>query len=294
MPRLASALQTGEPIYSFEFFPPKTDVGEHNLWEAIADLAQLHPTFVSVTYGAGGSTRDRTVRVTRRIATETGMSAVAHLTCVDATVAELRTTLADYQAAGITSLLALRGDPPGHPGAPWHSTPGGLDHADELVALARSCGDFTIGVAAFPEGHPESPNLDFDAEVLAGKQHAGASFAVSQFFFRASDYFRLLERTQRAGVTIPIIPGLMPVTNVAQIERMVSLSGQAFPEQLAQRFHAVADDPQAVRELGIEVGCELGAELLSGGAPGLHFYTLNRSTSTKEIYTRLVGIPAAP
>ena len=169
----------GEPVFSFEFFPPKTDEGERQLWSAISDLAPLSPTFVSVTYGAGGSTRDRTVRITSRILNETGMDAVAHLTCVGSTEDELREVLTRYQLAGITNLLALRGDPPGGPGSQWTPVPGGLSHADELVRLARQAGDFTIGVAAFPEGHPESPDLDTDAQVLAAKQHAGATFAVT-------------------------------------------------------------------------------------------------------------------
>ncbi|HYN56366.1 MAG TPA: methylenetetrahydrofolate reductase [NAD(P)H], partial [Motilibacterales bacterium] len=277
---LAQNLSSGEPVFSFEFFPPKTDEGERQLWSAISDLAPLSPTFVSVTYGAGGSTRDRTVRITSRILNETGMDAVAHLTCVGATEDELREVLTRYQLAGITNLLALRGDPPGGPGSPWSSVPGGLSHADELVRLARRTGDFTIGVAAFPEGHPESPDLAADAHVLAAKEHAGASFAITQFFFREQDYFTMVQRATEQGVTLPILPGIMPVTNVHQLERFSVLSGAAFPAELAARFHAVADDPVAVTDLGIEVATELCEKLLAGGAPGLHFYTLNRSTAT--------------
>jgi methylenetetrahydrofolate reductase (NADPH) len=284
---LARSLTSGEPVFSFEFFPPKTDEGERQLWSAISDLAPLAPTFVSVTYGAGGSTRDRTVRITSRILAETGMDAVAHLTCVGSTEAELHEVLIRYQLAGITNLLALRGDPPGGPGTPWKPVPGGLSHADELVRLARRTGDFTIGVAAFPEGHPESPDLDTDARVLAAKQQAGASFAITQFFFRPEDYFALLARAEEHGVTMPILPGIMPVTNVRQIERFAVLSGAEFPAELAQRFHSLADDPTAVVDLGIEVATELCEKLLAGGAPGLHFYTLNRSTATREIFSRL-------
>ena len=284
---LASRLASGEPVFSFEFFPPKTDAGERQLWSAISDLAPLDPTFVSVTYGAGGSTRDRTVRITSRILAETGMDAVAHLTCVGATEDELREVLIRYQLAGISNLLALRGDPPGGPSAPWVPVPGGLSHADELVRLARRTGDFTIGVAAFPEGHPESRDLEADAAVLAGKQRAGAQFAVTQFFFRAEDYFALLDRAGEHGVTMPILPGIMPVTDVRQIERFAELSGAAFPPELAARFHAVADDQSAVVELGIEVATELSEKLLAGGAPGLHLYTLNRSTATREVFSRL-------
>ena len=286
---LSQRMTSGEPVFSFEFFPPKTDEGERLLWSAISDLTPLAPTFVSVTYGAGGSTRDRTVRITGRILAETGMDAVAHLTCVGATADELRDVLASYQEAGIHNLLALRGDPPGGPGSPWTPTPGGLSHADELVALAHDSGDFTVGVAAFPEGHPESPDLTSDARVLAAKEQVGASFAISQFFFRTEDYFALVQRAAEQGVGMPILPGIMPVTNVRQIERFSVLSGAAFPEELAARFHAVADDAAAVTELGIEVATEQGAKLLAGGAPGLHFYTLNRSTATREILARLTG-----
>jgi len=287
--QLQRSLTSGEPVFSFEFFPPKTDEGERALWSAIADLAALSPTFVSVTYGAGGSTRDRTVRITSRILAETDMDAVAHLTCVGATEAELHEVLVRYQLAGITNLLALRGDPPGGPGGTWVPVPGGLSHADELVRLARRTGDFTIGVAAFPEGHPESPDLDTDARVLAAKQQAGASFAITQFFFRAEDYFRLRDRADEHGVTMPILPGIMPVTNLRQIERFSVLSGAAFPADLAERFTAVGEDPVAVGQLGIEVATELSEKLLAGGAPGLHFYTLNRSTATREIFARVAG-----
>lgn len=284
---LASRLASGEPVFSFEFFPPRTDEGERQLWSAISDLAPLDPTFVSVTYGAGGSTQDRTLRITSRILNETDMDAVAHLTCVGATEAQLHETLVRYQLAGITNLLAIRGDPAGGPGTPWTPTPGGLAHADELVRLALRTGDFTVGVAAFPEGHPESPDLESDAAVLAAKQRAGARFAITQFFFRAEDYFALVDRAAEHGVTMPILPGIMPVTDVRQIERFAQLSGAAFPRDLADRFHAVAEDRGAVVELGIDVATELSEKLLAGGAPGLHFYTLNRSTATREVFSRL-------
>ena len=240
-----------------------------------------------MTYGAGGSTRDRTVRLTRRILEETTLLPMAHLTCVGASVAELRKVIGEYADAGLRNVLALRGDPPGGPGTPWVQHEGGLAHADELVALVRSLGDFSVGVAAFPEKHPESASLEDDVRVLVAKQEAGAEFAVTQLFFRIEDYVSLLERASAAGCTIPIIPGLMPLTNISQIERFAVLSGTAFPDDLADQFLAISDDPAAVHSLGIEAASLLASQLLDAGAPGLHFYTLNRSTSSREIYTNL-------
>jgi len=284
---LGALLAQGGRSFSFELFPPKTDEGERALWQTVRDLERLHPTFVSVTYGAGGSTRDRTVRITAEIAEQTSMIPVAHLTCVGASREELRGVIAEYANAGITTVLALRGDPPGGPTADWTPHTDGLQHADELVELVKSLGNFTVGVAAFPEGHPSSPDLDTDARVLAAKQDAGAEFAVTQFFFRARDYADLLERASAHGVTMPIIPGLMPVTNVAQIARFAELSGAAFPPELAARFEVVKNDDDAVRKLGVEIAVEISNELLDMGAPGLHFYTLNRSTSTVQVYEAL-------
>lgn len=290
---VADHVQGGGKSFSFEFFPPKTDVGERNLWQTINDLHDLAPTFVSVTYGAGGSTRDRTIRVTGRIAQETDLLPVGHLTCVGATREELGDVIDAYAEAGVHHILALRGDPPGDLGAEWETHPGGLDHADELVTLVDSRGDFTVGVAAFPEGHPEASSLDDDAKVLRSKQESGADFAVTQFFFDPADYFRLVERADIHGVDLPIIPGIMPVTNVTQIERFAKLSGAEFPTALADRFHAVADDPEAVVDLGVEVAATMCAELLAQGAPGLHFYTLNRSNATLQVFREL-GLDARP
>jgi methylenetetrahydrofolate reductase (NADPH) len=273
--------------YSFEFFPPKDDAAETVLWEAIRRLEALRPTFVSVTYGAGGSTRDRTVRVTERIARETTLTPMAHLTCVGASVDELRQVIGAYAGAGVRNVLALRGDPPGGLGAPWTSHPGGLDHADELVALIRSLGSFTVGVAAFPDQHPESPSLDHDADVLVRKADAGAQFAVSQFVFDVGSYVRLRDRVVARGRDLPIIPGLMPVTGFAQVRRMAELSGTPLPEAVVRRLEPVAQDPQALRAVGVEVATELSQALLAEGAPGLHFYTMNRSTATLEVYDNL-------
>ena len=284
---LRDLLRAGHASYSFEFFPPKTDEGEVLLWRALRELEPLHPTFVSVTYGAGGSTRDRTVSITQRINEETTLMPVGHLTCVGSSRVELRHVIGSYAAAGVRNVLALRGDPPGGLDAPWTPHPEGLSHAVELVALLRDLGDFCVGVAAFPEGHPECVDLETDARMLIEKQAAGAEYAITQFFFNADDYFRLLDRASRLGGTIPIIPGIMPVTNVRQIQRMAQLSGAVFPADLAERLLAVEDDPEAVRQIGVETATALCARLLVGGAPGLHFYTLNRSTATREIYRAL-------
>jgi methylenetetrahydrofolate reductase (NADPH) len=283
-------LATGRLSFSFEFFPPKTDEGEAQLWQAIRELEPLGPTFVSVTYGAGGSTRDRTVRIVQRIAAETSITAVAHLTCVAASRDELRATIRQIIEAGIRNVLALRGDMPGGPTLRFEAHPDGLRHAEDLVRLLHEEGDFCVGVAAFPEGHPESPDRATDVKYLAQKCAAGADFAVTQFFFDAADYFALVEAAAQAGCHVPIIPGVMPVTNVRQIERFAQLSGAAFPPDLAARLHAVEDDPAAVRAIGVEVATDLCRKLLSGGAPGIHFYTLNRSTATREIYHNLADL----
>ncbi|MBU6147316.1 MAG: methylenetetrahydrofolate reductase [NAD(P)H] [Actinomycetales bacterium] len=282
--RVDEILRDPGPVFSFEFFPPKTDEGESRLWQAIRALEPLRPGFVSVTYGAGGSTRDRTVRITRQIAEHSTLTPLAHLTCVDASVADLRGVIGAYADAGVHNVLALRGDPPAGSGADWAPRPDGCAHAADLVGLLRRLGDFCVGVAAFPEGHPQAADLATDARVLAAKQDAGATFAITQFFFRVHDYERLRERAAAHGCTIPIVPGLMPVTDVAQIVRFAELSGAAFPEDLRRRFERVADDPAAVVDLGVEVGCELAAGLLAAGAPGVHFYTLNRSTATRRIH----------
>ncbi len=273
--------------YSFEFFPPKDDAAEQALWEAVRRLERLRPTFVSVTYGAGGSTRDRTVRVTGRIARETTLTPMAHLTCVGASVAQLRQVVGEYADAGVRNVLALRGDPPGGLGTPWTPHPEGLDHADQLVRLLRALGSFTVGVAAFPDRHPESGSLDHDADVLVGKADAGAEFAVTQFVFDPDSYLRLRDAVVARGRDLPIIPGLMPVTNVAQVSRMAQLSGTPLPHAVVARLEAVAEDPASVRAVGVQIATELSQRLLAEGAPGLHFYTMNRSTATLEVYANL-------
>jgi methylenetetrahydrofolate reductase (NADPH) len=284
---LRKRLESGQRSFSFEFFPPKDDAGEAVLWQAIRRLEPLAPTFVSVTYGAGGSTRDRTTRITAAIARETTLDPVAHLTCVGASRAQLRQVIGGYADAGVPAVLALRGDPPGGPGGTWTAHPDGLDHAVELVALVRGISRFTVGVAAFPDGHPESESLEHDARVLVAKAQAGADFAVTQFFFDPATYFRLRDRLGALGCPLPVIPGVMPVTNIKQVERFAQLSGTALPAGVLSRLDAVRDDPAAVRRVGVELATELSARLLAGGAPGLHFYTLNRSTATLEVFADL-------
>jgi methylenetetrahydrofolate reductase (NADPH) len=280
-------LAGGGRSYSFEFFPPKDADGTRQLWRALRELEPLRPTFVSVTYGAGGTTRDRTVAITERIATDTTMTPMAHLTCVGSSRAELRGVLGTYAAAGIRNVLVLRGDPPGGPGTAWTPTADGLTYAAELVALVRSLGDFSVGVAAFPEGHRDAPSLEHDVEVMRRKQAAGAEFAITEMFFRASDYLGLLKRCAAGGVDMPVIPGIMPITNLGQIRRMAELSGREVPPEVVARVARHDGDPAAVRAEGIAIATELCDEVLAHGAPGLHFYTLNRSKATREVFANL-------
>jgi methylenetetrahydrofolate reductase (NADPH) len=284
---LRELLASGGRSFSFEFFPPRDDAGEAALWQALRRLERLRPTFVSVTYGAGGSTRDRTVRITERIARETTLTPVGHLTCVSASVTELRQVIGQYADAGVRNVLALRGDPPDGPGGEWTAHPEGLDHADQLVRMIRQMGAFSVGVAAFPDRHPESPDLDHDAQVLVDKAAAGADFAVTQMFFDVDAYVGLVERVRARGCDLPIIPGLMPITSRPQIERVAGLVGAPVPGWVVDGLAAAGDDPADVRRAGIAMATGLARDLLDAGAPGLHFYTLNRSTATLEIYQGL-------
>jgi len=275
--------------YSFEFFPPKDQAGEERLWAAMSALEPIAPDFISVTYGAGGSTRDRTIRITSEITERTSIPTVAHLTCVGSTRGELIEILQKYKEAGIHSILALRGDPNGGPSAPWVPTVGGFNHADQLVELAMEVGGFEVGVAAFPDVHPASQgDLAKDVEVLIRKESLGASFATTQFFFEADSYQRLVEALAAKGSNLPIIPGILPVTNVKQLVRMSELSGTPIPANILARFSAIETDQEAVQKLGIEIATELCEQLLELGVPGLHFYTMNTSTATLEVYRKLV------
>ena len=277
-----------ETSFSLEFFPPKDLAGEERLWQVLTQLQPLHPDFVSVTYGAGGSSRDRTIRVTTQITARTAIPTVAHLTCVGSTKSELIEILKQYKNSGIKSILALRGDPQGGPTAVWQSITDGLDHADQLVELAVKLGGLEVGVAAFPDGHPAS-NFDFDKdiEVLLRKEELGAKFATTQFFFEFEKWQGIVDRLAKNGSKLPIIAGILPITNLKQLSRMVELSGIQIPVQILKRFDNAQDNPQEVKKIGVEIATELGSKLLAANVPGLHFYTMNTAESTIEIANNL-------
>jgi methylenetetrahydrofolate reductase (NADPH) len=270
------------PSYSFEFSPPRTPEAEAQLERALVELEPLRPSFVSVTYGAGGSTRERTHEIVTRINRDTSMTAMAHLTCAAHTRAQMRDIVLRYGEAGIENILALRGDPPADLDLPE----GEFDYAIDLVEFIRDLGDFSVGVAAHPEPHPRSPSLEADRRHTAEKL-AVADFAITQFFFESRHYFELVESVRALGVDKPVIPGIMPVTNIGGIKRMTEMQGSEFPAWLAEKLHAVEDDPAAVRRVGITEATRLCDELLAGGAPGLHFYTMNFSKATREIFANL-------
>jgi methylenetetrahydrofolate reductase (NADPH) len=282
-------LASGQRSFSLEFMPPRTEKAREQFWHAIRQLEPLKPTFVSVTYGAGGSTRDRTVSITGAIAEQTRLEPVAHLTAVNHSVQELRHVIGSYASVGVRNVLALRGDPPGDPNATWVQHPDGFAHASQLVELVKASGDFCVGVAAFPELHPRSPDEDSDTQHFVEKCRAGADFAITQMFFHAEDYLRLRERTAARGCDIPIIPGVMPPTSVRILERALELGGCRIPVHLLDQLRAAEqdNDQAAVRKIGVDYAARLSETLLAEGAPGLHFYTLNAARVTLDLYALL-------
>ena len=275
------------PIFSFEFFPPKTDAGEANLRAALSELRELEPAFASVTYGAGGTTAGRTLEITKWLKSDLGIEAMAHLTCVGASADELRGTLSELASAGIDNVLALRGDPPAG-ATEWTAHPDGLRYSADLVELIHTeFPDFGIGAAAFPEVHPEAVDALSDLQYLKAKVDHGTGFLVTQLFLDNEAYFRFVDAARFAGVEVPILPGIMPITNVAQIKKMTGLCGASIPPALLSELEKRADDPEGVAELGVAYATLQCAELLAHGAPGIHFYTLNRSPATRAILTAL-------
>jgi methylenetetrahydrofolate reductase (NADPH) len=284
--RIDELLGRSEPIFSFEFFPPKTPEGEENLFRALQELRPLGPDYVSVTYGAGGSTRAKTVEIVTRIKEEFGLEAMAHFTCVGATTGELRETLDELRAANIENVLALRGDPPQGQDE-WTKTQGGLEYSHELVAMLREDYPFAIGAACFPEGHIHATSPEDDLRYLKEKVDAGVDFLVTQMFFDNELYYDFVARARAIGVTVPIVPGIWPITSYAQIARVTALCGATMPENVLAELDARQDDPEAVAEFGVAYATMQSADLLAKGAPGLHFYTLNRSPATRAILSAL-------
>ena len=285
--KIANLFARGERVVSFEFFPPKTAEGVDQLYSTVNELRRCRPSFVSVTYGAGGTTRDRTLELVTRIQRELGLVTMAHLTCVGSTRDELGTILERLRDAGVQNILALRGDPPKGE-AEFKAAVGGFHFASELIAYIRDRGfDFCIGAACYPEGHVEATDRETDLTNLKKKVDAGADFLVSQLFFDNQDFDAFVRRAWSAGISVPIVPGLMPVTNVSQVQRFTQMCGARIPQELDRRLRIVANDPAAVVATGVQWTVDQGRNLLRGGAPGLHFYTLNRSSATLAVHAAL-------
>ena len=283
--RIASST---EPSFSFEFFPPKTDEGERNLGRALAELSRLSPTFVSVTYGAGGSTTEKrkTIDIVRHLKRDYGMEAMAHFTCVNATSAELRETLDLMRESGVENVLALRGDPPKGE-TEWTATEGGLQYSRELIELIRDEYDFAIGAACFPEVHIHATDAESDLRYLKEKVDAGARFLITQLFFDNQFYYDFVAKARDIGIDVPIIPGIWPITNASQIKRVTEMCGAKMPDALLRELELRGDQPDAVKDIGVAYATLQCAELLANGAPGIHFYTLNRSPATRAILSAL-------
>jgi methylenetetrahydrofolate reductase (NADPH) len=292
--RISERLRSRAPFFSFEFFPPKTDAGVASLMDALATLRALDPAYVSVTYGAGGSTRDRTIEIAKRIKHEVGLEVLAHVTCAGSTADELRALLRDLEAAGIENVLALRGDPP-KGSAAFVPVDGGFRYASDLVAMLEREYDFCIAGACYPEKHPEAASLHDDLDAIERKVNAGARLLITQLFFDNARYFEFVARVRARGITVPVIPGIMPITNYDQIERFTAMCGATIPRGLRNELDARRNEPEAVAELGVAYATLQTAELLDKGAPGIHFYTLNKSPATRAVVSALYasGLGAA-
>jgi methylenetetrahydrofolate reductase (NADPH) len=284
--RIDQILRERRPVFSFEFFPPKTDEGQRTLEETLAVLKDDRPDYVSVTYGAGGSTRERTVEITKWIKQDLDIEAMAHLSCVGEPKERLSEILEELDGVGIENVLALRGDPP-RGETSWKPHPGGLHYSIELIELIAKDFDFCIGAACFPEVHPDAPNLEHDLNYARQKVEAGASFLITQLFFDNELYFDFVEDARSAGISVPIIPGIMPITNYRQIKTITGMCGATIPETLERELNERADDPEAVAALGVAYATLQCSDLLARGAPGVHFYTLNRSPATRAILAAL-------
>lgn len=284
--RVKDRLYRRQPVFSFEFFPPKTGKGEEALFRAVERLVPMNPAFVSVTYGAGGSTREKTKKIVCSIQRDFGLTTMAHLTCIGHTADEIRTLLADYSEVGIRDILALRGDPP-RGDKEWDLIMDGPQHAIDLIRLTHEAGDFNVAVAGFPEKHPEAETLDTDLGFLKAKVDAGAELVITQLFFENETYFDYVRRARKIGVTVPIIPGIMPIVKPGQVERFVELSGCVIPPKLKAHIDACGDDEARVAEVGLAYCAAQCVDLLRRGAPGIHFYTLNQSRAARTIFAAL-------